>query len=160
MKGRSFTEFALGRLKSDDREKGDCNWTAQRTLGDLAAKCRWLRAFTASDKGAAIRDLARRAGIGSRQELRRRAIEGFSDCTGYFAGYMAAGFFGGDTSAYCADSIEGEDPLRGDDDVMMRKFAALTKGLEEALDSRSGRSEEPASGHLYPLMADAFPCGG
>ncbi len=160
MKGHTFTEFALGRLKADDKEKGDCNWTTQRTLGDLTNKCRWFRAFAASDKDAAMRDLARRAGIGSRQEFRRRVIEGFSDCTGYLTGYMAASFFDGDTSAYCADSIEGKDTFKGNNDFMMRKFAALTKDLEDVLHSQSDRSDEPASRHLYPLMADAFPCGG
>ncbi len=54
----------------------------------------------------------------------------------------------------------GRRLVGGGDDIMMQKSAALTKDLEDALDRRPGRSGEPASPLLYPLMADAFPCGG
>ena len=158
MRDRAFTEFALGLLKSGDKDK-NCSWTGERTLGDLANECHWFRAFEASDRNAALRDLARRGGIDSEEELRRQVAEGLSDCTGYFTGYMAASFFDEDAPAYCADSVRDKDPLGGDD-FMMKKLAAISRGLEGALDGQTGRAEEPASPRLYPLMVDAFPCAG
>ena len=160
IRGRAFTDHALGQLKSDDPEKDSCNWASQRKLGALVKKCQWFRAATASDRNAALRDLMRRSGIRSAEKFKQKLVENASDCTGYYTGYMAASFFEGYNSAYCADSVRGNGPLDGGDDIMMQKLAALTENLEEALDSKPGRSNEPVSPHLYPLMVDAFPCGG
>lgn len=158
--GDEFTEYALSRLKSEDSGDGACDWQGQRTLGELADRCRWFHAMAARNSQSKFRELARQTGIRDQEKLRSLVGESISDCAGYFTGFMAAGFFETDPasgSAYCSDGIP-DAPFGGPNDVMAQKFSALTEGIEDAVAAQPDRADELAGPLLFQLMAETFPC--
>ena len=160
LKGEAYSEYVLSRLKSDSASKAACDWSGQTTLGSLADKCRWFYAVTAPDPRAGVRDIGRRLGVSDPEELRTLYGNEMSACSGYYTGFMAAGFFETDPSsekAYCSDTIP-DVPEDSSGQPMAPRFLALTKGIDAAIDQRPARGEEPAAPLLFELMGETFPC--
>ena len=158
--GEAYNEYVLGRLKSETTGKAACDWSGQMTLGTLAEKCRWFHVLAASNPRSKLRALARRLSVSDPEKLRTLYGDEMSVCSGYYSGFMAAGFFEADPEsekAYCSDSIP-EVPEGSSDQPMAPRFLALTKGIDAAIDERPASVEESAAPLLFDLMGETFPC--